>query len=70
MAKRARVVEKSDPDGFTPRMASADFFDVNLSVSSTEIEAEDLDGPGCGLDAAHRFTSKCGRSAEDSRIVG
>jgi hypothetical protein len=51
-------------------MASADFFDVNLSVSSTEIEAEDLDGPGCGLDAAHRFTSKCGRSAEDSRIVG
>jgi hypothetical protein len=53
MAKRTRVVEKSDPEGFTPRMASADFFDVSLSVSSTEIETEDLDGPGVGLDAAH-----------------
>jgi hypothetical protein len=53
MAKRARVVEKPDPEGFTPRMASADFFDVSLSFSSTEIEAEDLDGPRVGLDAAH-----------------
>jgi hypothetical protein len=53
MAKRARVVEKPDPEGFTPRMAGADSFDVSLAVSSTEIEAEDLDGPGAGLDAAH-----------------
>ena len=57
MLKRTRVVEKPDSQRFTSRMASADFFDASLPVSSSEIEAEISTGPGAGLDAAHLSTS-------------